>query len=548
MITLTKYRIALASLSFALSAGACASQGYDSGSPNGGGNVGFGGAQDIGQFRDILDQGLIPAPTTLDANGFFSEHYTELPAPDCGQPLCLHGMVSVNPTWSDQAAQTVLRVALNTTISPEDLQAKPRDIIVVVDTSGSMSQDDRMSYVKTGLDLLIDEMGELDRIGIVSYASEGLVRAELGEGSKEELHLIVEELRADGGTNIYAGLELGMQMAASNLSGERQSRVILLSDGNITVGRNSDEVSSMSDAFVSDGIGLTTIGVGNSFNLDLMRGLAESGSGNFYYLENPEAVSEVFTEELSYFAEPIALGLEVSVQTAESHRIGEVIGTRLWQVDEEGGNARGGSLGVPALFLSSRVDAEDNAQGRRGGGSSIYIALERASGLPLGDSLATVTASYRLPGSDEVITQEIVVANAVGDELPETGYVSHLEMLKAYAVYNIFMGLRQACSEALNSHSQSLATIRLLRDKASEWNSRVPDADLSDDMAILDQFEANLEGHGAWTDEEEYPNGEEYPNEGDDIAMACSASGGGLGGLSFAFLLLVCVARLRRRS
>ena len=46
--------------------------GQDSGSPSepgGGGGVGFGGAQDIGEFRQILDQGEIPGPDTLDANG-----------------------------------------------------------------------------------------------------------------------------------------------------------------------------------------------------------------------------------------------------------------------------------------------------------------------------------------------------------------------------------------------------------------------------------------------------------------------------------------------
>jgi Ca-activated chloride channel family protein len=550
-----KYFIpALTSLSLALAFGGCAGQADSAGDPNNtGGNVGFGGAQDFGQFRDILDQGLIPGSATLDANGFFNEHYTELPPADCGQALCLHGMASVNPAWSDSASDVVLRVALNTTIQPEDLQDKPRDLIVVVDTSGSMAEDDRMSFVKQGMDLLIDELAEGDRIGIVSYASEGLVQAELGALDKVQLHDVVAGLQSDGGTNIYGGLELGMQMAATNLSAERQSRVILLSDGNITAGPGPTEVQDLSETYVADGIGLTTIGVGNDFNLDLMKGLAETGSGNFYYVESPDAVTEVFTEELAYFAQPIALDLQVAVQSSDSYSLGEVVGTRLWKHDETepgvdpGNYADSGSLYVPALFLSSRSDTEPGESGRRGGGSSIYLELSR-SGSAIGDSFATVTASFRLPGSDEVITQEIVIANPVGEGLPEGGFVSHIEMLKAHAVYNFFMGLRQACEQAESDYAASLATIQELRINALEWNERVPDADISEDLALLDQFETNLNGEGFEDGYGEDGYGGYDDIDNDPSLQMCSASGTGFGGLGFAFLLLASMMRLRRRS
>jgi Ca-activated chloride channel family protein len=523
MKSLRKYLAGVCLLALA----GCGSQGLDAG---GGGNVGFGGAQDIGQFRDLLDRGLIPGADTLDANGFFNEHYTELPPADCGQDLCLHGMVSANPSWLDESDQTVLRVALNTVITPEDLEPKPLDLVVVIDTSGSMAQDDRMRFVKQGMDLLIGELGEDDRLGLVTYATEGSVQAEL------------EELTPLGGTNIYEGLELGMQMAANNLSLERQTRVILLSDGNITSGLGPDQVSLMSEGYVADGIGLTTIGVGDNFNLDLMRGLAERGSGNFYYVEDPTAVVEVFTEELNYFSQPIALGLEIEVESANSYRLGEVVGTRLWETD--GGET--GGISVPALFLSSRVDAEPEENGRRGGGSSLYIAMERVPGAVVGETLATVRASYRLPGSDERISQEIEVVNAVGDELPETGYVSHVEMLKAYAVYNFYLGLREACVQAEWDYNQSLQIVRTLQASATEWNTRVPDADISDDMALLAQFESNLVAQGA----NDYGDGYDDDYYGDDWEgrQHCSASGSSASSLGFAFLLLGFIASRRRRS
>src|SRR5689334_19793160 len=74
--------------------------GAPSGDDNGGG-VSFGGAQDIGEFRSILDRGEIPGPKTLDANGFFNEHFAPPPPATCGGTLCLSAGLSVGRAWLD---------------------------------------------------------------------------------------------------------------------------------------------------------------------------------------------------------------------------------------------------------------------------------------------------------------------------------------------------------------------------------------------------------------------------------------------------------------
>ncbi|MGH9886826.1 MAG: vWA domain-containing protein, partial [bacterium] len=53
----------------------CSSSSDLASAPEPGGGVSFGGAQDIGELRAILDRGEIPGPDTFDANGFFNEHY-----------------------------------------------------------------------------------------------------------------------------------------------------------------------------------------------------------------------------------------------------------------------------------------------------------------------------------------------------------------------------------------------------------------------------------------------------------------------------------------
>src|SRR5690606_18746358 len=107
------------------------------------------------------------------------------------------------------------------------------------------------------------------------------------------LHEQIESLYPRGGTNIHDGLAAGFEAFGDALPNERQHRVILLSDGLATAGITSRyQIIEMARGHIMRGIGLTTVGVGNHFDVELMRGLAEHGAGNYYYLEDGAAAGE----------------------------------------------------------------------------------------------------------------------------------------------------------------------------------------------------------------------------------------------------------------
>ena len=80
--------------------------------------VGQGGAQDFGQFRAILEDGGIPGPETLDDVGFFNEHKIELPAPDCGDDVCIHGALAQMGNLMTGADCMMVMIGMNTPIDP----------------------------------------------------------------------------------------------------------------------------------------------------------------------------------------------------------------------------------------------------------------------------------------------------------------------------------------------------------------------------------------------------------------------------------------------
>ena len=536
---------------------ACAG-GMDAGSASdgtgGGGGVSFGGAQDMGEFRAILDRGDLPAANTLDANGFFNEHFNESPPADCGQTLCLTPGISVGRDWLLGEHQATLQIAVNTPIDPSTYVRKPMNLVVVVDHSGSMSQDQRLDKVKVGLHTLVDNLKPEDRIAMISFDDVVTIDAPFtAELDRANLHAKINLLAPRGGTNIYDGLKDGFDLLGEYPVNERQNRVIFMSDGQATVGITSQsEIFNMAKTRIMRGIGLTTIGVGASFDVELMRGLAENGAGNYYFLEDGAAASEVFTEELDFFMSPLALDVKIEAAAGSGWTFSEVVGSRLWSAQP-----KTGSMQIPAVFLASRT-SQVPGEGRRGGGSMIFVHLE-----PTADAttkIADLTLSFRLPGATERTTQTITLDYA-GDplETPADPHLSGAEMAERYGMYNMFLGIRLATKSG--DLTCAAAALETTQRNAIAWNERHADPDVAADLALVEQYLTNLRAHGArevtastlagcpQAGEPYYPEYDEdlgY-DEGHSHGMYCSSGKPTAGWLVMLGAVLLVVRRRRHR-
>jgi Ca-activated chloride channel homolog len=519
----------------------------------GGGGVSFGGAQDIGELRAILDRGEIPGPDTLDANGFFNEHYNAPPPATCGKLLCVTPGMSVGRDWLTGAHQATLQLSINTNIDPTTFHRLPMNLVVVVDHSGSMASDGRLDKVKVGLHSMIDGLHDEDRLALVEFDDRVDIDAAFGTSlDRPKLHAIIDRLQPRGSTNIFDGLDQGFRLLGDAPPSDRQNRVIFLSDGNATAGDTSaDHIMQMAKGRVQRGIGLTTIGVGIDFDVGLMRGLAEQGAGNFYFLEDPTAAREVFTEELDYFMQPIALDVQLDAKAGPGYRFGDVIGSRLWSAEDTRG-----SMQIPAVFVASRT-SQSGEQGRRGGGSMIFLHMTPIAGNT--GRVADVTLSFRAPGSLERISQTVALDYAADPaKTPEQPYLSAPEMAERFAMYNLFLGLRAATRSY--DPGCAVAVLNATRAGAVDWNRTHEDPDTAADLMLIDQYLANLREHGAnpgseravsscATGSQPYPDGPYVPDDATNDRVpyfGCSA-GGPAGGLPILLGAFAALGLRRRR-
>jgi Ca-activated chloride channel family protein len=461
-------------------------------------NINFGGAQDFGFFRRQLDAGRVPRVGEFTADGFFAEHHTPLPPPACGERVCVQAMLGVMSNLMNGQTCTLLQVGLNSVIAADPDQRPPLTLAVVVDVSGSMRAGDKIEFVRRGLHILIDALRDEDQIALVTYDTDVAIAAPMDAvfGRRHVLRAAVDGLQADGGTNLYGGLEAGYREVMRAYDSGRQNRVILLSDGQPTAGITAaSEILAMSAAYNSDGIGLTTVGLGVDFNVRVMQGLAQQGDGNFYFLENAGAVDEVFTEEVSFFTVPVVFDLDLEVRAGADYTLRRAYGAPLWEDTAEGGH-----LDVPSVFLAHRVSHDDvtDAGGRRGGGSALLIELmprllaDDGRGLTEAQ-IATIDVSFREPGTDRTVTDHVVVDYPHAPwvtlstgffDAPDTAIIQ-----KSFVMLNIYAALEMAC-EMFHARvgSDAVTLLRRVIAAVEDYNDEVDDTDITFDLALLRQL------------------------------------------------------------
>lgn len=513
------------------------------------GNVNIGGVQDIGVFRDIVNSGGVPGPDTLDANGFFSEHYIEYQTEDCGENVCLFGMLGRGRSVLSNDYMNILQVGMTAHVNPVDYERPPTDFIAVIDISGSMYSDNKLEYVRQGLHMMIDTLKPTDRLALVTYsdrASEAqpLMYVDSTE-NRQTMHANVNRLVAGGSTNIHEALWLGFDLAALSEAEGRYARVVFLSDGQPTAGiTDPATIIAFAREHASKTSQLTSIGVGSDVNYELMRDLAMAG-GNFYFIENSMALPDIFVEEVDFFAFPIAENLHFTLSSGADFYIGDSVGFENFVSSTAGGEAS-----FPAIYLASRTSENiENPESRRGGGSAMFVRIvPQANTFSLNGILLTLT--YTDPETGETVGPQRVVVSDLSDGgmMPEGDFYSATPMRKSFAMLNLFLGLKEVCQRASyydfgGARELLISTIEY----AYAANAVLADDDLAADIELMEKLQYNIEANGYY---DYCGNGECY-YYGDDVVMTplgCSTGHRSPAhGLPWLFAALAGLAFLRRR-
>lgn len=204
----------------------------------------------------------------------------------------------------------------------------PLNISVVLDRSGSM-QGDKLEYVKKATDFIVRNLNSSDTLSIVQYDDTvDVVSPSSSVRDKDALHKKIAAIVAGGMTNLSGGMMEGYHQVKTARRDGAVHRVLLLSDGLANVGITEPEALQRiaSQHFREQGIGLSTFGVGEGFNELLMTALSEHGGANYYFIETPDQIPQIFAKELSGLLAVVAQNVRLSLSLPWGLRCEKVYG------------------------------------------------------------------------------------------------------------------------------------------------------------------------------------------------------------------------------
>ncbi len=204
----------------------------------------------------------------------------------------------------------------------------PVNLSLVIDRSGSMAGE-KIAHARQAALALVDQLDEHDRLSVIHYGNDVVVfpGAFVSEDNKRRLRSFISRIQDEGGTNIGEGLAAGKAQLDQGRSDFKVNRLILLSDGQPTVGITSAAgLTKLVQRFHADGTTVTSIGVGLDFNEDLMQRMAEVGGGSYAYLESSTAIAGIFERDLQQAGASVARDVTLSLTLPPEVRFGEVLG------------------------------------------------------------------------------------------------------------------------------------------------------------------------------------------------------------------------------
>lgn len=212
----------------------------------------------------------------------------------------------------------------------DDARRSPMNLSVVLDRSGSM-EGAKLEKARQAAAMAVDKLNDDDIFSLVTYDDQTdlLIPPERvgGRDHREEIKAKIYRIQAGGSTALHAGVTLGAKQVRRFFEKERVNRVILLSDGIANVGPSStSDLARLGHELRGDGISVSTIGLGDDYNEDLMTALAEASNANYYYVKDAEKLPGIFAEELGAARSLLARSIIIRIEAPDGVRLKEIIG------------------------------------------------------------------------------------------------------------------------------------------------------------------------------------------------------------------------------
>jgi Ca-activated chloride channel family protein len=227
----------------------------------------------------------------------------------------------------DRSTNAYLQIDL---AAPEPA-ARPRvpvNAVLIIDRSGSMSGI-KIARARDAARALVQTLGPEDRLAIVEFSSSASVLVRSTPVTREvraRALAAVERIEPAGGTNMSAAFDTAAPELARGRAAGRVDKVFLASDGQANEGISDREglLRLARRDFVE--ATLSTFGIGDDYDEDVMSALAAQAGGRARYIDSPQMLPAAFRDELSRASALVARGVLLRVTGTSGTSVSRVLG------------------------------------------------------------------------------------------------------------------------------------------------------------------------------------------------------------------------------
>jgi Ca-activated chloride channel family protein len=368
-------------------------------------------------IRRMLRQGArIPADAVRieECINYFDYRYAP---PTKGGPFAVHVDMATCPWASDHHLMKVGIKGME--VNGDERPAS--NLVFLIDVSGSMQGTAKLPLLVDSMKVLVEELDDRDRVGIVVYAgSEGVVLdpTSITEDGRGAVLAALNKLRAGGSTNGGAGIKRAYAMAKEQFVTGGVNRVILATDGDFNVGTTSQgELVKMVKEQARSGVYLSVLGFGSgNINDAMLEAITNDGNGNYFYIDSQKEGRKVFLQDLSGTLVTIAKDVKIQVDfnpgKVQAYRLIGYANRILRDEDFNNDKIDAGDIGaghtVTALYEIVPHGAPRPAVG--GVDASKYDQPAVVPKLVPSDEWLTVKLRYKRPDGDTSTLMEVPVA------------------------------------------------------------------------------------------------------------------------------------------
>lgn len=388
-------------------------------------------------IRSYIEEGMLPpagAVRVEEMINYFDYDYVS--DPEAGKKFAVYTEYADCP-WNKDTK--LMMVGLNTA-AIDMSEKKASNLVFLIDTSGSMYEENKLPLAQKAFKMLAENLDENDRISIVTYAGSDTVVLNGVEGS--EAYTICEaldSLEASGSTNGSAGLITAYEIAEQQFIKDGNNRVILATDGDLNVGLTSEsDLVGLITEEKDSGIFLSVLGFGSDNLKDnKLEALADHGNGNYSYLDSVYEAKKVLVDEMGgtlyTVAKDVKLQIEFNPEQVKGYRQIGYENRALSAEDFADDTVDGGEIGaghvVTALYEVVPVDSEFDVPEAE----TKYTSKKQSA--DYSGELATVNIRYKEPDGDKSTLETAIIKAESGQK-----EMSHdLSFASAVAVYGMLL-------------------------------------------------------------------------------------------------------------